>query len=831
MFEKFEREEFDKQVAMDIANEERDPDMCPGEQDTPNHRTSNKDATHVDHDEPTNSAVNQSCGSKESLPVERSIEATIEEMGRRLSRQVAVAYDEDGDTLVFIDPPPRQPEQDELAYREYNERYKIPLRMSKKHFDALNSPFFVTAFGPTSQYRLRRRRGLVGTKLPDGIKYLIDLTPPTEGDDAVYLTTELCCSERVRKWYQAGQRWRVSDTLTGGLEEATLVEYSPIQHRSAIECVLAAISGQDPKLNSAPKVWMTFAVAKYFEITDSLLTDYIVRWLCAAPNSLFLEVMPELSLRIVDGLQCFKLSREVFAILVGEEALANVYHGRDSHTGSLGFGYNTHGRKKDDLPELYRTRIEYASKGFVERVSAEFASLVGQMDWFSEIPELCRLRTTDFTSSAQQAAAVELETALKKYVRGWVNRILCSTFKAMPGPAEDSWNGDDDLFPTSKFRDTWDGLVPKERIFTQSFWKALQACEFSTSGTNMDFYSNSVGYTPSDEWSEAVQSYRDSKTLEEVSYQSLKGLCKQFLLQSDPLSPLHTLSSLHAFDNLAISSSENEQPGPLAPGTVDPQKSSFFIPRSWWKDEPEHRARPDFFDLSVFFGEAKGYIRKVCGQMLAGSTELVLTNTLICLEDSELKYLPLWAGGNDDGSGGVFDGHVPSAEVGFSTAGPNVHIGTSTRSSLSDFDMVDGNTEGSTFHTSTAVNDGISDSMDRRRVYDADSDSLWNHVRAHNNAISDFSVLGTGNKDTATLDTATLDGSMFHVKADEKDDTDDKGKENGLMDAEDCFDDVFDPEEDEFDDGDTEAGDAHSLADEDEDNDGNDDEDDDMIVV
>jgi hypothetical protein len=42
-----------------------------------------------------------------------------------------------------------------------------------------------------------------------------------------------------------------------------------------------------------------------------------------------------------------------------------------------------------------------------------------------------------------------------------------------------------------------------------------------------------------------------------------------------------------------------------------------------------------------------------------------LIDTLMCLNEDEWKYLPLWAGGNDDGTGGVFDEvDVPNLEAG-----------------------------------------------------------------------------------------------------------------------------------------------------------------------
>lgn len=229
-------------------------------------------------------------------PAQRvNIEDRIKEMSLQSALELPLVRDPTGDTWVFIDPPPKQPEQDQLDYARYTRRYESPILVKKavllKHCtpDPTVEFNFQTLFGPSAQFRAIRRRKL-SDKLRDSpnVKYVIDLTPPTEGDDAVYLTTELCCSEGVRLWYRASEIWSVSETLVGGNEEYTSVrrpssaliekamkgeynsvnlasdgkplspgevgvpmplEYSPVRHRSAIERVIAALVGTDPKLD------------------------------------------------------------------------------------------------------------------------------------------------------------------------------------------------------------------------------------------------------------------------------------------------------------------------------------------------------------------------------------------------------------------------------------------------------------------------------------------------------------------------------------------------------------------------------------------------------
>ena len=150
-----------------------------------------------------------------------------------------------------------------------------------------------------------------------------------------------------------------------------------------------------------------------------------------------------------------------------------------------------------------------------------------------------------------------------------------------------------------------------------------------------------------------------------------------------------------------------------------------------------------FFDLEEFLVEAHSYIVKFARQKLQSSDtylreeplEVGITNTLVCLADSEWKYLPLWAGGNDDGSGGVFIDQPDTADLGFSSPGPDIHTGTPATSIKSpselDFDnfeiISDHSSATSTLNTSMVNNRGFSDHMRRNRVYAADSADTSSH--------------------------------------------------------------------------------------------------------
>jgi len=153
-------------------------------------------------------------------------------------------------------------------------------------------------------------------------------------------------------------------------------------------------------------------------------------------------------------------------------------------------------------------------------------------------------------------------------------------------------------------------------------------------------------------------------------------------------------------------------------------------------DKYIHGAMP-FFSLDSFFDQARSHIHEVATKMLQRPEEMdftTITDTLLCLNDDEYKYLPLWAGGLDDDSGGVFDPTIPPAAPGAGPSGPGpaYHTGYSLDSVASspantndteDFSVVGASTVGDSIDT-VAVENGYSDHFNRRRVLTEDDEIM-----------------------------------------------------------------------------------------------------------
>lgn len=418
-------------------------------------------------------------------PPRYNIDDCIRELSAAKPVQLPHICHPTGDTWIFIDPPAKQPEQNRLDYDEYRRKFEQPYQMDSARLSQA-SPFFRDRLAPSAQYRTLRRRRLVG-QLPPHIKYVLDLTPPSEGDDAVYLTASLCCPEGVRFWYQAGDIWQISDSLVGGQEEyhsreggdfkklvASPLEYSPIGHRSAVERVLAAIQGMNVRLDSAVKVWMMTVIAEHLRITQStcaFLTDSLLTWLRAEPNFYFLEINPEISLRMGKIIENENLYRDAFAILVGEEALDSLV--RERLPSSQKQAFSVCGRRKMDLPEELVQRIEYASKAFIERNLSDFDRLIdSEMQWLEDLPTMRRLAT--YSDQDLMPIAVSLKVVAKCYIRHILLSLLCDRGDSFTSLRLPNSPGEGELLlPHRKRKTSWNHLSFKERLFTRTYWTTI----------------------------------------------------------------------------------------------------------------------------------------------------------------------------------------------------------------------------------------------------------------------------------------------------------------------------------------------------------------------
>jgi hypothetical protein len=213
---------------------------------------------------------------------------------------IAIAYSKsllvEGDTLVSIRYPSDHELYDPAGFKLSSKNHLV----HSEKLLATGSAVFQKLLSNQAQQRAQKRAGYTSTNPPPaGIKYILDLTPPDEGDEAVELTSNLSCSPGIRLWATTAAKFGVDSKLVGGRDEFVrpqhypideegvslspiedgvvkvqeVPEYCPIRHRAGIERLLRIIEGLDPRLDSAPKVLTLAVLGKYFDCKKVVVSN------------------------------------------------------------------------------------------------------------------------------------------------------------------------------------------------------------------------------------------------------------------------------------------------------------------------------------------------------------------------------------------------------------------------------------------------------------------------------------------------------------------------------------------------------------------------------
>ncbi|RAO69244.1 uncharacterized protein BHQ10_005256 [Talaromyces amestolkiae] len=765
-------------------------------------------------------------------------------LNENLSMPLLLFTDDEADTLVYIDPGPAQPgegnshQSHRWVFGTQTTVQAIPHRIHSRKLLDTGSDVLKDLFRPRNQARVRKRYGLTND-MPLGVKYAIDLTPPSEGEEAVIFMTELSCPMGVRKWAQMQSRWALPQSCVSGQDEIEWIrtvddvapapiivnaddetkkdkdrrkqdkkeakkarkqaekeaktadqpqrvemprrimnlqgnlptlradldpppsyeesednyqkaaplqkkpespkektkkipglpfDYSPSRHRTCLERFLHALEGLDPKLDTAPKLWTYFALAKILQVaTHPAVGDHVLVWLYNRTNTMFIEVNPELAYKIGCGLQCRPLCQTSFAILVGEESLLlldSSIKGEVPKRKAL----TVHGRNREPLDDTEVQRVEYASKVFLDRILNEFIKLAGtRMEWVEEAvkEKLDKWLLLDYTE--HQQAIEELFDFCKLYVRCQIYQVLMQP--STPNTELRFHSNDSSEYPGINYYIARSTMHPLCRIFTRGFWKSLS--------TDLPVLTDAHTWIHS---------------------------------SLDCLAP--GIPNLKDQDLAAIR--------PISPFEVDRVFTKF-----------QKAVGMNWADFVIFQMAIKKHLDKITTRIagpplydqVASSMFDVpfdIVDTLVCLQEDEFKFLPLWAGGFDDGTGGVFDDQsVPILEEGgFSTAGPSVHLGSvqdpDEVASMDSFESIRPDEAASTVH---------------RASHEATDSHASTTVVSAATSVSDFELVGRVHE----LNIRSVNGSV--VSGD-----DDVQMNDTVEDEFDYFDDEYDDDDDDDDD-------------------------------
>ena len=768
-----------------------------------------------------------------------------------------------GDTLVFIDFPKTRSDVRRLVncggigYRDQH------FRVHSEKLLATGSSKFAEFFAPTYQFRTMRRRKLVN-KLPEGIKYVIDLTPPTEGEEIVFQMTELSLTPGIMKWWSSSLEPGVDHSLVTGHDDicsckiakrsegaaaaaaanvATAKEdgedrpssssgttapesvppkvfprwpidherllqmkargenetyptpefriipdYCPFRHCNGIIRLLMIIEGHSVSLDSAARVWTLVALAKIFDCAP-VIQMQVEQWIMSGSNTRFIEILPEEALQIGHVLKIKDVTESSFRILVNEFALKEAAD--KDKPASVSNRLSIFGRVLGDLPDELSNIIQHAARALVDRITALYDQIQNQdMFDFWDITAWNRLRAIEQVLSCLSDSDIFVKgarTRLKILMDVLPHRVTCLVDNAL------SIN------------------------FEAGLLKSIDTDRAS---------------------------YMEPKHFENVNF-ILKGLNKvQIMLTALPYMALCGKLESHLYWG-AVSEHKDARYKPFGDILMDAQmaierlvrnrpavadmpewKELLQIPPSagiGWRLMPLPKSLIEWDQIDR---EVKDVLRPLLQTVWIRhfTPPLNITRHLLLNLDpkEELKFLPLWAGGLDDGTGGVFEHFLPPATMGPNGPGPAFHTGMSIPSAPGSIssslmeEIAAMRVVGSTTAGSIDVHDSISTVYNRNRVV-SDSESIATEsftdgttefqnarfrVPADHQDISHAmrQTVESGTEDTNSVTTEQIIGgeSDDHDMYEEDEEGSDSGTETGsVVAAKDMDEDEFD--EDDFD--------------------------------
>ncbi|KIV93689.1 hypothetical protein PV10_04884 [Exophiala mesophila] len=452
-----------------------------------------------------------------------------------LSNHFAPLEDPDADTAVYMGYPPQGPEQKDSEYFHIKHHFDRVFLLHSANLKLMGEDSkFYKLLGPVSARTERRLRKQGLLDIPEAqrgskFKYYIDLRPDTQDEEAIILLTDLTSTSGVLNWHLARSKYQLDPKLvlgyddfdsipklkiqdddasyhekktahkaatTSSLRQGSLCEpparsqppqeYSQLRHWSAIERLLNAIEGRNPNLDSAPKVWTFFALAKYFGCAKhERISGWITSWIYREKNENFIQCNPEVAYRIGMGIQSAILVQAAFSILVGERALLVAYKEFNPPKASDDLR-NVHQRKPESIDDDETNRIDHAASSLVQRMREVVHQLCISMAWLTDCPEYAKLHDVVARTEKEQNTINNAKAIIQEYVRGRIYYVVCQAQLAMD-------QLEMHLCDVSSFRScvgcpfeiVYNTLNQSMRVFTKTLWMALSRTMFNAGSSNI----------------------------------------------------------------------------------------------------------------------------------------------------------------------------------------------------------------------------------------------------------------------------------------------------------------------------------------------------------
>lgn len=378
------------------------------------------------------------------------------------------------------------------------------------------------------------------------------------------------------------------------------------------------------------------------DTANTVQVDPVTQWLVAPPNTKFIEICPERAFQLAYALKIPSVLIAAFKILVNERAIDYADSVPSPHLPEWTWVQ----RRRDEYGDFPSDPVEYASRAFAERMSDKVKMLQSDQV-FQRLPivneewELLLGFSTRSASGPLKEACENLSSALlaafHKHVECTAARFDFQTpvlefIEAQRQHYVPSWEH-------RTLGSLYHNLNPFQKALTPFFWESLQS-GFPT-------YSQFLVFK---------------------THQSPEG---KNLIQLAMTVNQHLRTAIGGTSTVS-----KESP--------DAGESTFLI-----EMDSELDLEDWVFNLRAFHNTLRQAVAQLCagvqgahlrggslpGEYEGGIPYFLSDHLLLSLDEKELNYLPIWADGLDDGSGGVFQDVIPPAEMGPSEPGPGYHTG------------------------------------------------------------------------------------------------------------------------------------------------------------
>lgn len=370
--------------------------------------------------------------------------------------------------------------------------------------------------------------------------------------------------------------------------------------------------------------------------------DSVFTWLMAQPNSDFIDLEPEASLRIGWNLELRDVTRAAMRILVVEKTMDALGSSAAPETRRL----TMLGRPRTELPDELENIIQHATNKYSERTQQISASLAGP-NVFSAL----RVEEWDkLMQFGQLLGTVEPDAD--------VPNLSIDELRRFPSPTTSSAIPDD---VRAQFY-----VVCRELLQFIHFVVASADSTSFRSVTEQVTERDRLCYVPKSRFQSYFYIWTNAKRLQRRMLTDYwRKMKESALVWSGLLGAYPTLVRVVEMFNSSCLMAVKQG----------------CIPEIWYSSYQ--------LDLHKLHEQVRCGFEALKWQWapparlevpLGRSKHLALG-----LTDEEFKYLPLWAGGLDDGTGGVFqEEQVPDADMGPIGPGPAYHTGYSVMSEYTD---------------------------------------------------------------------------------------------------------------------------------------------------